>query len=96
MTEEQELRVRLPKEGELFAVVTSELGGARFSCLCEDGKERVCRVPGRLKRFVWVREGDYVLVVPWEIEGDKRGDIVWRYKKLEVEWLRSKGYLKDL
>ena len=97
MTEEQqELRVRLPRDKEMFGVVVGELGGARFACICADGKERICRIPGRLRRRVWVREGDYVLLVPWEVEGDKRGDIVWRYKKLEVEWLRKKGYLKDL
>ncbi|RME79930.1 MAG: translation initiation factor eIF-1A [Methanobacteriota archaeon] len=96
--EQQELRVRLPKKGkgELFGVVTAELGGARFACLCSDGKERICRVPGRFRRKVWVREGNYVIVVPWSVEGDKRGDIVWRYKKLEVEWLNARGYLKEL
>ena len=91
-------KVRLPnrREGELFAVVTAELGGARFSCFCEDGKERVCRVPGRLRRKVWVRENDYVIVKPWEIEGDSHGDILWRYRPLEVEWLKSRGHLKEL
>ena len=96
--EPQIVRVKMPKqrEGEMFAVVMAELGGARFSCYCEDGKERVCRIPGRLKRKVWVREGDYVIVKPWDIEGDKKGDILWRYRPLEVEWLKNRNYLKDL
>ena len=90
-------RVKLPRQrdGEMFAIVTAELGGARFACFCEDGRERVCRVPGRLKRRVWVRENDYVIVKPWAVEGESKGDILWRYRPLEVEWLKKRGYLKD-
>jgi len=87
--------VPLPKNGEVFGFVSSELGGARFLCVCDDGKERICRVPGRLKRDVWVKEGDYVIVKPWDIEGDKHGDIVYRYRPLEVEWLRKNKLMKD-
>ncbi len=97
MEQEQPLRVRLPnkKENEMLGVVLTLLGGARMQVLCEDGKERVCRVPGRLKVRLWVREGNVVIVKPWEIEGDKRGDIIYRYRPVEVEWLKKKGYLKD-
>ncbi len=91
-------KIRLPKKEnrEMFAYVVSKLGGPRMLCFCDDGKERICRVPGRLRKYVWVREGDYVIVQLWEIEGDRKGDIVWRYKPLEVEWLKKKGYLKEL
>ena len=92
---EEQSSFRKPKKNEIVGIVVSTLGGARMLVECADGKERNCRIPGRLRRM-WVREGDYVLVVPWEIEGDKRGDIVYRYKKLDVSKLRSKGYLKGL
>lgn len=87
--------IRLPKahNNELLAVVIAELGAARMQCICEDGKERICRIPGRLKRRLWVKEGDVVIVKPWEVEGDKKGDIIWGYRKLEVQWLRKKGKL---
>lgn len=88
-----ESRIKLPKGKEVFGVVISALGGARMMCVCADGKERVCRVPGRLKKEIWVKEGDVVLVEPWEIEADKKGDIVWRYKPIEAKWLREKGYI---
>ncbi|NPA22539.1 MAG: translation initiation factor eIF-1A [Candidatus Micrarchaeota archaeon] len=89
-------KIRLPKEGELFGLVLSELGGARMLVYCSDGKERICRVPGRLRTFLWVKEGDVVLVKPWDIQSDERGDIIARYKPLEVAYLKEKGYLKDL
>ena len=89
-------RVRLPREGEIFGVVLSLLGAGRLLVSCADGKERVCRIPGKMRRFIWVREGNVVLVKPWEIEGDKKGDIVWRYNKFQEEWLKRKGYLKNV
>jgi translation initiation factor 1A len=92
--EEQELRVRLPKGNEQFGVVVGLAGAARFIVNCADGKERLCRVPGSIKREIWVKEGDYVIVKPWDID-DKRGDIVFRYTRIQVDWLRRKNYLKD-
>lgn len=89
------LRVRLPQEGELFGYVEQLLGDRRMRVRCSDGKTRICRIPGRLRR-VWVREDDIVLVQPWPVEGDKKGDIVWKYRAIEVEWLKSKGYLDDI
>jgi translation initiation factor 1A len=47
-----------------------------------------------MKRRAWVREGDVVLVSPWDFQSDKRGDIFWRYRKNQTAWLRNKGYLK--
>ncbi len=92
---EQELRVRLPKGDEVIGVVEALHGGKRMTVRCSDNKLRMCRIPGRLKRM-FVRQDDYVIVQPWPYEGDKKGDIVWRYRQTEVEWLKKKGYLKDL
>ncbi|MEM1971574.1 MAG: translation initiation factor eIF-1A [Candidatus Anstonellales archaeon] len=88
--------IRMPQNGELFAVVISEMGGARMLCHCQDGKERVCRIPGRMKSKFWVKEGDLVLVKPWDVQGDERGDIVWQYKAIEVQYLKDKGILEGL
>lgn len=87
-------RVRLPRQGELLGVVTGIMGGGRMTVLCNDGKERMGRIPGKLKKRIWVREGDAVSLRPWEIEGDKKGDVVWRYHPNEKRWLRDKGHLK--
>ena len=91
------LRVRLPINNEVLGIVQQRLGGSRMRVLCLDGKERICRIPGRLRRELWVRESDVVIVEPWELGGDEKGDVVYKYRsKAEVEFLRKKGYLKNI
>lgn len=85
----------LPGEGQLLGIVYKMLGYDRLMVKCEDGKERLCRISGKLKRRVWVREGDVVLISPWDFQDDK-GDIKWRYTRNQNDWLRKNGYLKRL
>jgi translation initiation factor 1A len=84
----------LPSENDVLGTAVKMFGSERILVKCQDGKERLCRVRGKLKRRVWVREGDIVLVSPWDFQSDKRGDIFWRYRKNQAKWLRSKGYLQ--
>ena len=86
--------LRMPREGEILGVVIGTVGGGRLMVACKDGKERLCRIPGKIRRFIWVRDNDIVIVVPWEIGGDKKADIVWRYNKYQAETLRMKGVIK--
>lgn len=94
---EQDLaRVKLPRGNQTLGLLDQRLGGSRCRVKCLDGKTRICRIPGRLKRTLWVREGDIVLVEPWELSGDEKGDIIFKYKSSQVAFLRSKGYLDKL
>ena len=63
---------------------------------CMDGKTRICRIPGRLKRKLWIREGDVLLIEPWELCGDEKGDVIFKYKPIQVDVLRKRGILKQL
>jgi translation initiation factor 1A len=83
----------IPSENDILGVATKILGGERFIVKCQDGKERICRIRGKMKRRAWVRQGDLVLVSPWDFQYDERGDIFWRYQKNQTDWLRSQGYL---
>ena len=84
----------LPTANDVLGTAAKMLGAERILVKCQDGKERVCRVRGKLKSRVWIREGDVVLVSPWDFQSDTRGDIFWRYRKNQTDWLRSHGYLK--
>jgi len=94
LSEEELKELVLPGEGQLLGIVVKMLGFDRLVVRCTDGKERLCRISGKLKRRVWIREGDVVLVSPWEFQSDKRGDVVWRYTANQVDWLKKNGYLK--
>lgn len=91
--QQEVLRVRLPRGREVLGILEQRLGAARMLVKCLDGKSRVCRIPGRLKRDLWLREGDIVLVEPWEFSKEK-GDVIFKYSLAAIEWLRKKGYLK--
>ena len=82
-----------PKQGEILGIVTQLLGYDRLNVKCNDGVERLCRIKGRMKRKVWIKVNDIVVVAPWDFQ-DKRGDIIWRYTKGQNQWLRNHGYLK--
>ncbi len=90
---DEEVRVRLPKNGEVIGYVETSLGGVRFRVICEDRKVRVCRIPGRFKKRLYIKPGAVVLVKPWEIQGDERGDIIYKYRPVQVSWLRNHGKL---
>ncbi len=94
LSEEELDRVVVPTKNDVLGVVVKLLGFDRVMVKCQDGYERLCRIRGKMKRRVWIREGDIVLVSPWDFQSDKRGDIFWRYKHSQAEWLRKKGYLK--
>ncbi len=94
-TREEELKnIKLPVANDVMGIAKKMLGNDRLLVSCQDGKERLCRIRGKMKRRMWVRLGDIVLVSPWDFQSDKRGDIIWRYKRNQLEWLRRKGYLK--
>lgn len=89
-------RVKLPRDNQTLGILMERVGASRTRVRCLDGKTRICRIPGRLKRRLWVREGDIVLVEPWEFGGDEKGDIIFKYRPSQVQFLRKRGMLGAL
>ena len=87
-----EHRLPLPQNDEVIGTVLRSQGASKFAVACADEHERLCVIPGRLKRRFWVKENDLVLVKPWTVQSDIRGDIVWRYSIMDKDSLKSKGY----
>lgn len=83
----------LPATTDVLGVAVKMMGFDRILVKCQDGRERLCRIRGKIKRRVWIREGDIVLVSPWDFQSDTRGDIIWRYTRGQADLLRRKGYL---
>jgi len=91
---EKELKSMIyPSKYDVLGIVQKMLGNERVVVKCEDGHTRTCRIRGKMKRRIWVREGDIVLVSPWDFQFETRGDIFWRYTRNQVDMLREKGYL---
>jgi translation initiation factor 1A len=86
----------LPTEGQVVGIIVQLLGFNRVKVKCADGKTRICRIPGKMIKKVWLKEGDVVLVAPWEFQYDEKGDIIWRYEKNEIKELKERGLLGAL
>ncbi len=95
-TEEVIRHVRTPRPPETFGIVEQRLGGSRARVRCLDGKTRICSIPGRLKKRLWIRENDIIIVEPWEYSADEKGNIIFKYTFTQVKWLKDKGYLSKL
>ena len=97
LTEEEEIaRTRIPKEGELLGIVELMLGSDKLRVQCSDSRERIVRIPGKLRKRVWIRVGDVILIQPWKVMSDRRADVAWRYTHTQARWLEKKGYLKGI
>jgi len=95
--EEVELsKIRIPRQGEVFGSVEAMLGGDRVRVTCDDGNIRICRIPGRLRKRIWIRVGDLVLIEPWKVQTNERGDVIFRYSSTQANWLKRKGYVKTI
>lgn len=90
------IRVKMPnrKINEMFALAEQILGGRRVTILCEDGETRLARIPGKMRRRQWVREGDLIIVWPWDFQ-DAKADVKHRYTKTQAMYLSRKGVLPD-
>lgn len=90
------IRVKMPdrRVNQMFALASQILGGRRVTVLCEDGETRLARIPGKMRRRQWVREGDLIIVWPWDFQ-DAKADVKHRYTKTQAMYLSRKGVLPD-
>ncbi|MBD3197343.1 MAG: translation initiation factor 1A [Candidatus Lokiarchaeota archaeon] len=96
-------RIKAPdrRKGEMFARVVDIYGNDRMRVFCEDGKTRIGRIRGKIKKRVWIRKGDLVVVNPWDWETqtqDKLGkcEISWRYRRSEISWLERHNKIPNI
>ena len=91
------IRVKMPnrKINEMFAFAEQILGGRRVTVLCEDGETRMARIPGKMRRRQWVREGYLIVIQPWDFQ-DAKANVVMRYTKTQSLYLSRKGVLPDI
>ena len=89
-------RIQTPRDGQVLGRVIQILGGGWLRVQCEDDKVRNCRIRGKIRKRMWIRIDDVVLVEPWvDMQSDERGEIITRYTKSQARWLQKNGYLKS-
>jgi translation initiation factor 1A len=95
--DKEKIRVKLPKTriNEMFAIADQILGGRRVRVVCADGETRLARIPGKMRRRQWVREGDLIIIQPWDFQ-DSKADVRMRYTKTQSLYLSRKGVLPDI
>ena len=91
------IRVKTPKKriNEMFAIADQILGGRRIRAVCADGETRLARIPGKMRRWQWVREGDLIIIQPWDFQ-DAKADVRMRYTKTQALYLSRKGVLPQV
>ena len=93
LNESQLKEIRLPEEGELLGKVLKLPGSDQVLVKCTDEITRRGRIRGKLKRRIWIRDNDIVILAPWDFKKTERGDIVWRFTLGQVDWLKQNDCL---
>ncbi len=81
-------------ESEEYAQVTKLLGDGRFECNCADGQKRIAHVRGKMRKRIWIGNGDIILVSLRDFEPEKC-DVVEKYKEKEVAKLKKVGEIPE-
>ena len=94
--EEEYIRLPLPNKNknEMLAIADRLMGGSRINVICADGKSRLARIPGRMKRKQRVRAGDLVIIKPWDIQ-DEKADIIFRYRRTQANILSRRKLIPE-
>ena len=81
-------RLPLPRRdrGEIFGVASQLMGAARIRVMSEDNISRMGRITGKMKKKMWVREGDLLILRPWGFQEGKC-DIIFRYSRTQATYL---------
>jgi len=86
LNENQLKEICLPEESELLGRVLKLLGSDQVLVKCTDKVTRLGRIREKLKRRIWIRDNDLVILAPWDFKKLERGDIVWRLTPGRVDW----------
>ena len=87
-------RLPMPRRdrGEIFGIANQLLGAARIRVMCEDSVPRMGRITGKMKKKMWIREGDLLVVRPWGFQEGK-ADILFRYSRTQATYLARRNQL---
>ncbi|XP_065908058.1 eukaryotic translation initiation factor 1A-like [Dysidea avara] len=81
-------------DGQEYAQVVKMLGNGRLEAYCFDGANRLCHIRGKLRKKVWINQGDIILIGLRDYQ-DSKADVILRYNPDEARNLKSYGELPE-
>lgn len=76
-----------------YGLVKKALGDCRFTVQCQDGIDRLCHVRGSMRKKIYVKEGDFVIISKREFQ-DGKADIVHVYNNDHVRMMKKEQIIK--
>ena len=70
------------------------LGNGRLDALCFDGEKRLAHIRGKLRKKVWINQGDIILLSLREYQ-DEKADVIMKYTADEARSLKAYGELPE-
>ncbi|WP_411022999.1 translation initiation factor eIF-1A, partial [Salmonella sp. s51228] len=81
-------------DGQEYAQVTKMLGNGRVEAQCFDGIIRLCHIRGKMRKKVWINNGDIILIGLRDFQ-DAKGDVILKYTADEARNLKTYGELPE-
>ncbi|KAJ1307146.1 hypothetical protein OPQ81_001264 [Rhizoctonia solani] len=82
------------EDGQEYAQVVKMLGNGRLEAQCFDGEKRLAHIRGKMRKKVWINQGDIILLSLREFQDDK-ADVIVKYTADEARNLKAYGELPD-
>mmetsp|Transcript_11350 Transcript_11350/g.19862 ORF Transcript_11350/g.19862 Transcript_11350/m.19862 type:complete len:142 (+) Transcript_11350:141-566(+) len=86
--EEEKRELVYKEDGQEYGQVIRMLGNGRLEAQCIDGKKRLCHIRGKMRKKVWVGQGDIVLVGLRDYQ-DEKADVIMKYTADEARVLKQ-------
>ncbi|XP_065196535.1 eukaryotic translation initiation factor 1A, Y-chromosomal-like [Sycon ciliatum] len=77
-----------------YAQVTKLFGCCRREAFCYDGRTRICQIRGKLRKKVWIKHGNIILIGLGDFQ-DSRADVILKYSDEEARKLKAYGELPE-
>ncbi|KAJ9623148.1 Translation initiation factor 1A [Taxawa tesnikishii (nom. ined.)] len=77
-----------------YAQVLKMLGNGRLEAMCFDGEKRLAHIRGKLRKKVWINQGDIILLSLRDYQ-DEKGDVILKYSADEARSLKAYGELPE-
>ncbi|KAM0751059.1 nucleic acid-binding protein, partial [Meredithblackwellia eburnea MCA 4105] len=93
-TEGEKRELVFKEDGQEYAQVTKMLGNGRVEAMCFDGEKRLAHIRGKMRKKVWIAQGDIVLLSLRDFQDDK-ADVIQKYTSDEARNLKAYGELPE-